>query len=92
MNRYFICGRVSLSCRLLIFIKRIVGIAVGIEGVESCTIVRVEGQPKFDAPREVWVGNEMTSERNLTYNAKAPRNVVARISCPFECEFQDLHG
>src|SRR6266478_8460492 len=64
MNLYFICGRVSLSCRLLIFIKRIVGVAVGIEGVESCTIVRVEGQPKFDAPRQVWVGNEMTSERN----------------------------
>ena len=49
---------------MLLVIERIIGVAVGIERVESRAIVRVEGQPEFDALRQVWIRKEMTPERN----------------------------
>ena len=52
----------------LLVIKRIIGVAVEIEGVERRAIVRVERQPEFDALRQVWIRNEMTPERNQVFD------------------------
>src|SRR5260370_20648160 len=45
-------------------IERIIDVAVSVKRVKSRAIVRIEGQPEFDALWQVWIRQEMTPERN----------------------------
>src|SRR6185503_15907619 len=48
----------------LLLIERVIGIAVGVEGVESLAVVLVKRQPEFDALRQVRIREEMAPERH----------------------------
>ena len=43
-------------------VERVVGVAAGVEGVERCAIVLVEGQAEANAFRQVGIGDEVATE------------------------------
>src|ERR1700722_7184224 len=43
-------------------VKRIVGVATGIKGVEGVAVIWVEGQAKLYALWQVWIGDEMPAK------------------------------
>src|ERR1700729_915 len=46
------------------FVGRIVRVAAGVEAIEGAPVIAIERQAKLDALRQVWVGDELTAERD----------------------------